>query len=225
MSIRLVKGQIISLENSDGTPLSDICVGCGWGAIVRNTGFLNLTKKIEEIDIDLSVVMYDGEGRLVDHLYSPLYRLDFLRRYGLPQGKVYSKDRALHHSGDERTGTTSPEQHYDNEVVTVDLDKISPEIHTIFFFLNNCGREDFLIIPNVHIRIYVGTPTKVNSVIASYRIPHSKHLAGTTAMVMGKLERSDNGWIFTAIGDAYSDPNICETIGRISQHYIHQTTI
>ena len=34
MAIRLEKGQRINLEKSNGSKLTDFCVGCNWGAIV-----------------------------------------------------------------------------------------------------------------------------------------------------------------------------------------------
>lgn len=142
MAINLVKGQRINLEKEGGTKLDRFCVGCNWGAIVTKV-FLGFGAKTTEVDLDLSCVLFDSEGKLCDHLYSPLYRLEFLVRYGLLPGKLDTLDGALHHTGDDRSGDTGGDDGLDNEIITVNLAKVNPKISQIFFFLNNCGKEDF----------------------------------------------------------------------------------
>ena len=218
MAIRLEKGQRINLEKGNGSRLTQFCVGCNWGAIVKN-GFLGLGKSVEDVDLDLSCVMTDKDGRLVDHIYSPLYRMEFLSRYGMPAGKADSNDRALHHSGDDLKGDQAGDDGLDNEIITVDLNRVSPDVDQIFFFLNNCGKEDFSQIPYASIRMYEGTPTKVKEVFASYDVAAEPQYRGKTALIMGKLYRRGGEWKFSAIGDAFPDPNICETIKRIVTTY------
>lgn len=219
MAIRLEKGQKINLEKNNGSKLTDFCVGCNWGAIVTPGGFLGLGRKTVDVDLDLSCVMFDSNGQLVDHIYSPLYRMDFLGRYGMPAGKLDSNDRALHHSGDDLQGDQGGDDGLDNEIITVDLNRVSPNVDQIFFFLNNCGREDFSQIPYASIRMYEGTPTRVKEVFASYDVAAAPQFAGKTALIMGKLYRRNGEWKFSAIGDAFPDPNICETIRRIATSY------
>lgn len=218
MAINLVKGQRINLEKSNGSKLTAFCVGCNWGAIVSG-GFLGLGKSVRDVDLDLSCVMVDSNGKLVDHIYSPLYRSDFLARYGMPAGKVDSNDYALHHSGDDRKGDQGGDDGLDNEIITVDLTRVSPKVDQIFFFLNNCGKEDFSQIPYASIRMYEGTPERVKEVFASYDVAAEPQYKGTTALIMGKLYRRNGEWKFSAIGDAYPDPNLCETIKRIVTTY------
>lgn len=219
MAIRLEKGQRINLEKSNGSKLTDFCVGCNWGAIVTSGGLFGLGKKTQDVDLDLSCVMFDANGQLVDHIYSPLYRLDFLGRYGMPPGKLDSNERALHHSGDDLQGDQGGDDGLDNEIITVDLSRVAPNVDQIFFFLNNCGREDFSQIPYASIRMYEGTPTRVKEVFASYDVAASPQYAGKTALIMGKLYRRNGEWKFSAIGDAFPDRNICETIKRIATSY------
>ncbi len=218
MAIKLEKGQRINLEKSNGSRMTQFCVGCNWGAIVTK-GFLGLTKNVQDVDLDLSCVMLDANGNLCDHIYSPLYRTDFLGRYGMPAGKVDSNDFALHHSGDDLKGDQSGDDGLDNEIITVDLNRVSPNVQQIFFFLNNCGREDFSQIPYASIRMYEGTPTRVKEVFAQYDVAAEPRYAGATAGIMGKLYRHNGEWKFSAIGDAYPDPNLCETIRRIVMNY------
>lgn len=219
MAIRLEKGQRINLAKNNGSRLTEFCVGCNWGAIVTSGGFLGFGKKVKDVDLDLSCIMVDAEGRIIDHIYSPLYRPDFLARYGMPPGKVDSNDRALHHSGDDLKGDQDGDDGLDNEIITVNLDRVSPAVDQIFFFLNNCGKEDFSQIPYASIRMYEGTPTRVKEVFASYDVAAEAQYAGKTALIMGKLYRRNGEWKFSAIGDAYPDPNLCETIKRILTNY------
>ena len=218
MAIRLEKGQRINLEKKNGAKLTDFCVGCNWGAITSG-GFLGFGKSTKDVDLDLSCVMVGADGKLVDHIYSPLYRNDFLERYGMPPGKVDSRERALHHSGDDLKGDTGGDDGLDNEIITVDLNRVSPDVQQIFFFLNNCGKEDFSQITYASIRMYEGTPARVKEVFASYDVAAQPQYAGMTALIMGKLYRRNGEWKFSAIGDAFPDKNLCETIQRIVRDY------
>lgn len=219
MAIRLEKGQRINLEKGNGSRLTEFCVGCNWGAIVKPGGFLGLGKSVQDVDLDLSCVMADANGNLVDHIYSPLYKTSFLSRYGMPPGKTDSAERALHHSGDDLKGDQNGDDSLDNEIITVDLNRVNPNVDQIFFFLNNCGREDFSQIPYASIRMYEGTPRRVKEVFASYDVAANPQYRGMTALIMGKLYRRNGEWKFSAIGDAYPDANLCETIRRIVTNY------
>jgi len=87
MAIKLEKGQRINLEKDSGAKLTRFMVGCNWGAlktgrkieVVDSEGFLGFGRKTHladeevDLDIDLSCVMVDANGQLVDTLYSPLY--------------------------------------------------------------------------------------------------------------------------------------------------------
>ena len=172
-----------------------------------------------DVDLDLSCVMVDANGNLVDHIYSPLYKREFLARYGMPPGKVDSVDRALHHSGDDLKGDQNGDDGLDNEIITVDLNRVNPNVNQIFFFLNNCGREDFSQIPYASIRMYEGTPARVKEVFASYDVAAEPRYRGMTALIMGKLYRRNGEWKYSAIGDAFPDANLCETIKRIVTNY------
>lgn len=218
MAIRLEKGQRINLEKNNGAKLTQFCVGCNWGSIIKN-GFLGFGNSVQDVDLDLSCVMLDANGNLCDHIYSPLYRKEFLDQYGMPPGKVDSNDRALHHSGDDLKGDQDGDDGLDNEIITVDLNKISSSVEQIFFFLNNCGKEDFSQIPYASIRMYEGTPEWVKEIFAQYDVAAESQYQGKTALIMGKLYRRGGEWKFSAIGDAYPDGNLCETIKRIITNY------
>ena len=221
MAIRLEKGQRINLEKETGAKLTNFCVGCNWGAIVKKT-FFGLSSSVVDVVLDLSCLMFDAEGKPIDHIYSPLYRFGD-RNVGLPNGKVDSVDHALHHTGDDTQGDQNGDDGLDNEIITVDLNKVSSQTNSIVFFLNiynnNEFSGDFSEIPYASIRMYEGTATKVHSVFAQYDVATKDNCRGMRALVMGKLYRRNGEWKFAAIGDAFEDRNIVQTIGRVMKDY------
>jgi tellurium resistance protein TerZ len=224
----LVKGERFNLEKSEGVKLTNFCIGVNWGAIEQSitekSGFLGLSRRTRtetvDVDLDLSCIMVDTNKKLLDHIYSPLYKPSFLQRYGLPDGKLDSNDRALHHSGDDREGDKGGDDGLDNEIITVDLTRIDSRAEQIFFFLNNVGNEDFSQIPYAKIRIYEGTPTKVINVYASYNVAAEAQYAKKQALLMGKLYKKNEEWKFSAIGDAFEDNFLGQTIQRILKSYV-----
>lgn len=218
--INLQKGQRINLEKSNGSKLTQFCVGCNWGAIIIPT-FFGLSQKVVDVDLDLSCLMFDSEGNVCDHIYSPLFR--FGDRTGLPNGKLDSLDKALHHTGDDTTGDQDGDDGLDNEIITVDLNRVDSKINSMVFFLNIYNnddfRGDFSEIPYASIRMYEGTPSKVREVFASYDVATKQNCFGKRGLVMGKLYRRNGEWKFAAIGDAFEDPSIVHTIARVIKDY------
>ena len=170
MAIKLEKGQRINLEKGSGAKLTNFCVGCNWGAITKKA-FFGLTTTTVDVDLDLSCLLFDEKGEVIDHIWSPLYNLG---KIGLPKGKLDSNDRALHHTGDDLTGDQGGDDGLDNEIITVDLARVSSNVNSIVFFLNiynnNEYQGDFSGIPYASIRMYEGTPSKVNEVFAQYDV-------------------------------------------------------
>ncbi|MGE6219441.1 TerD family protein [Nubsella zeaxanthinifaciens] len=219
MAINLTKGQKIDLRKTTGESLTNFCVGVNWGAI-ETKGFLGLSKKVQNIDLDLSCILIDENNTICDHLYSPLYRVDVLQQFGLPKGKLITVDGAMKHTGDDLEGDTGGDDGLDNEIITVDLNRIAANVSQIFFFLNNAGREDFSQIPYSKIRMYEGTPTQVKSEFASYNVSAEAQYAGKQSIIMGKLYKRNNEWKFSAIGDPTEDTFLGQTIHRIVRSYL-----
>ena len=48
MAIKLEKGQRINLEKETGAKLTNFCVGCNWGAIIKKT-LGHLQKRVDSI--------------------------------------------------------------------------------------------------------------------------------------------------------------------------------
>ena len=219
MAIRLEKGQRINLEKESGTKLTNFCVGCNWGAIIKKT-FFGLSTSVADVDLDLSCMMFDANGKVVDHIWSPLYNFEGK----LPKGKLDSCDRALHHTGDDLTGDQDGDDGLDNEIITVDLNRVNSNINSIVFFLNiynnNEYSGDFSGIPYASIRMLEGTPERPpKQVFAQYDVATKTDCIGKRALIMGKLYRHNGNWKFAAIGDAFEDQNIAMTIIRVARDY------
>lgn len=230
MAINLEKGQRINLEKSNGSKLTEFCVGVNWGAIVESvyerSGFLGLgSKRVQremDVDVDLSCVMTDAKGNLIDTLYSPLYNPQMFLTRGLPVGKDWSADGAMYHTPDDTAGDKGGDDGLDNEIIQIDLSKVRSNIDQIFFFLNifEPKKIDFAKIPYVQVRMFEGTPKKVKSVFAQYDVARESHFAGMNALLLGKLYRRNGEWKFAAIGDAFDDRyDLRNTVARILDNY------
>ena len=237
--IVLEKGQRINLEKGDGSKLTKFFVGCNWGAIEQKVGLLGLRSEEVDVDIDLSCIMLDATGNLVDALYSPLYNANIYPRFFknqipmLPVGADWSKDKSMYHTPDDTEGDKGGDDGLDNEIITVDLGIVNPTINQIIFFLNIFKPRgiDFLKIPYATIRMceYNGTQNdikSVKSVFAQYDVAKDSQFAGKNALILGRLYRHNGDWKFGAIGDAYDDAdgklpnsNLALTIKRILTTY------
>ncbi len=221
MAINLTKGQKIDLTKSTGEKLEKFCVEVSWGAIetIKKNLFGFGKKQIEDVDLDLSCILTDTKGKWIDHLYSPEYN-NFLRKNNIPLGKLDSKDRALHHSGDDRGQGGGNDF---SEVITVDLTQVNKEVDKIFFFLNiylNQGQSfDFADIPFAKIKMYEGTPSRVDKEHLSFDIVTDSSYKNKRALIMGKLYKRNDEWKFDAIGDAAEDKLFIDTISRILKSY------
>jgi tellurium resistance protein TerZ len=129
----------------------------------------------------------------------------------------------LRHSGDDRKGDQGGDDGLDNEIITVDLNKLNPSIEKIFFFINiylNQGQSfDFSHVPYAKIRMYEGTPQKVNSVFSEYDIATNPSFAKKGALILGKLYKRNGEWKFDAIGEPTDDKIFLQTIQVILDKY------
>jgi tellurium resistance protein TerZ len=204
MAINLQKGQRISLEKSDGAKLQNVCVGINWGAIEKK-GLFGFGKNKEAVDLDASCVLYDMGKKHVDVVY---------------YGNLKSRDQAIRHSGDDLTGDVNGDDGLDNEVITVDFTKLHPSVEYVAFVLNSFRGQDFGSIPYASIRIYEGTPKRVNDVFAKYDIANGPGFAGHVSMVMGVFYKKNGEWKFNAIGEPTRDRKLEETINTVKLNYL-----
>ncbi|MEL0628244.1 TerD family protein [Psychromonas aquatilis] len=200
MAISLQKGQKISLEKSNGSSLTNLCVGVNWGAITKK-GFFG-TKTVA-VDLDASCAVFDANKKLLDVVYF---------------GKLQST--GIQHSGDDRTGDTDGDDGLDNEVINVKLPQLPAAADQVVFVLNSFSGDDFKTIPFASIRLYEGTPTQVNSIHAVYDIANDEKFAGSVSMVLGKLYKHNGNWKFSAIGETTKDKKLEQTVKTVETAYL-----
>lgn len=204
MAINLQKGQRISLEKTNGTKLQQVCVGINWGAIEKK-GLFGFGSSKVAVDLDASCAVYNDNKQLQEVIYF---------------GNLASKDGSIKHSGDDRTGDTGGDDGLDNEVITVDLARLPASAGYVAFVLNSFQGQDFASIPFASIRIYEGSPTRVNEVFATYDIAHGAGFAGHVSMVLGVFYRKNGEWKFNAIGEPTKDRKLEQTVQTVTQSYL-----
>jgi tellurium resistance protein TerZ len=128
-------------------------------------------------------------------------------------------DGALKHTGDDLAGDAGGDDCLDNEIITVNLSRISSSVGQIFFFVNNCGKEDFSMIPYAKIRMFEGTAARVKEVFASYNVAAEPKFKGKCALILGRLYRKGSEWKFNAIGEPTDDVFVGQTVVRIAKEY------
>ncbi len=196
--INLKKGNSISLEK-DGQKLEYVYVGLNWGKIKKFWGFSE-----ENVDLDGSVSLFDANKQEIDTVYF---------------NKKESDDKAIKHSGDDVKGDSSKDEK-DNEVIKINLSKISSKAETIFIYLNSYRGHDFDSIPYANIRLLDGDDIKQKSVFATFNLASDPKFKDKVAMIMAKIVRKGNGWDFVTIGEPVETKKIGDTILLIQQRYL-----
>lgn len=189
MSINLKKGQKIDLRKTN-PGLSAIRVGLGWDPVNQGGGFLKSLFGSGNIDIDCdaSVFLLNEQSKPIDLVYF---------------GNLRTRNDSIMHTGDNLTG----EGEGDDEVILVDLDKISPKVDKLLFVVNiyDCVRrkQHFGMIKNAYIRMI---DAKSNSEIAIYNL--SENYNAKTALLVGLIYRHSGTWKFSAIGEGTNDTGL-----------------
>ena len=79
---------------------------------------------------------------------------------------------------------------------------------------------DFSVIPSATIGMFVGKPgCPPTQIFASYDVATKSNCQGMRALVKGKLDWRNGGWKFAALGDAFEDKSIVNTIVRVIKDY------
>ena len=187
--INLTKGQRIDLTKENGQKLERICVGVNWGRIIEKR-WLGGTKT-KPVDLDASIGIFDAQGRLIDKVYF---------------GKLTAP--GITHSGDDREGDTDGDDGLDNEIIEMDLTKVDPNASFLAIVLNSFTKIDFGKIPYASVRIYEGTPSRVDEVFAQFNIAGDPDVAGKVCMILGGVYRNGDQWKFNSIGQGTSDRSL-----------------
>ena len=192
MPINLRKNQIISLSQEDPN-LKKIMCGLGWD-LGKKSG------KTQLYDLDSYVICLNSAGKLSD-------RKDIIYFNNLSH-----RSGAIVHQGDNITGIGDG----DDEIVTVDLTELPPEIGRIVFVINiyRCipRKQDLSQIENAFVRL-----VNLNNEreLARYNLS-GKAYQGMTGMVLAEIYREDNEWVMEAIGKGFKANELDEIIARLN---------
>jgi len=200
--INLTKNSRISLEKN-GSQLKEISIGLDWGSI-QHSYFFGLLKDSTAVDLDGSVSLFAGDKQEIETVYFH---------------NLKSRDGAIKHSGDDRVGDSSADNK-DNEIIYINLEQINPKVTSIFIYLNSYKQQDFASIPYAKIKIVEGKNHNPQQTFATYNIASDETYIGYVSMIMGKIEKLNNNWTFTALGDPIKAKNIKETVMLIQDRYM-----
>ncbi len=176
MSVSLTKGGNVSLTKSE-PGLEKIIVGLGWDA---------RTTSGADFDLDASVFMLTDAGKVRSDK-------DFIFFNNLK-----SEDGSVEHMGDSRTG----EGEGDDEVIRVDLTKVSTDIAKLVFTVSiyeaETRQQNFGMISSASIRVLNNAN---RNEITRYDL--SEDASTDTSMIFGEVYRHNNEWKFKAVGQGY----------------------
>jgi stress response protein SCP2 len=181
--VSLRKGQSVSLTKTGAAPLSKVRMGLGWD-----------TGNNENIDLDASCILYNAKGQDIDKVW-------FMSKKG-DGGNV-------RHQGDNLTGAGEG----DDEVINVDLAKMSSKVQSLVFVVNSFSGQKFTEVRNAFCRLVDDTN---NQELVRFDLSDSKPQTG---LVMCKIQRGEGGWVMTAIGE-FHDGKTVRAMVQPSAHYL-----
>ena len=189
MAIDLNKGGRINLSKSNPT-LTKLAVGLGWKPNQFSTG--------SQFDLDASVFLCktgaDGSAKLVGDDYFVFYN-----HTSEPQGAVV-------HSGDSKDGSLNID--FGNgvevdEIVSIDLAKLSPEVDEISFIVTihdaDVRKQNVGQVSN---SVIVLRDDVSGEVLAKYLLEDDFSME--TAVQFGSLVKKDGSWTFKAVGAGFN---------------------
>lgn len=177
MAISLQKGGNVSLTKTD-PGLTNATVGLGWDA--RSTDGA-------AFDLDASVFLTGDSGKVLSDAHFVFYN------------QKTSPDGAVVHSGDNLTG----EGEGDDESVSIDLPKVTPDVTRIVFAVTiheaESRNQNFGMVRNAFMRVL---NKDTNTEIARFDL--SEDYSIETAMVFGEIYRHSGEWKFKAVGQGFA---------------------
>lgn len=165
--VSLQKNQTVSLVKGGRPLLSQVKMGLGWEPAFRG----------KDIDLDASVIAYDGNRKHLDSCYF---------------GKLSILGGAVKHSGDNLTGEGAG----DDEVITVDLGRIPAEATGLVFTVNSFTGQKFTEVAKAYCRLL---DAATGEELVRFDLTGAEPQTG---VMMAKLIKQFSGeWEMTAMGD------------------------
>ncbi|MFE7611559.1 TerD family protein [Streptomyces celluloflavus] len=165
--VSLQKNQTVSLVKNGQPLLTSVKMGLGWEPAYRG----------KSIDLDASVIAYGPDRKKVDNCFF---------------GKLSILNGAIQHSGDNLTGDGAG----DDEVITVHLGGLPPEVTGLVFTVNSFSGQKFSEVAKAYCRL---TDARTGEELVRFDLTGSEKRTG---VMMAKLIRQFSGeWEMTAMGE------------------------
>jgi tellurium resistance protein TerZ len=168
--IELTRGQEMPLVRADGRTLGRLRMGLGWDK-KPGAGFIGTGAP--DVDLDASAVQFAG-GQLFDIAF---------------YNHLATRDGAVVHLGDNLTGRGEG----DDEVITVDLEKVWPTVDTMLFLVSSYQGQTLEWVRSAYCRIVDEDDDELARFTLTEGVPR-------TGFMMVKLFRDDDRWRLRAIG-------------------------
>ncbi|MEV0295217.1 TerD family protein [Nocardia sp. NPDC050710] len=179
------------LENEGDTGLAFVTMGLGWDPV----GGRWLGGGKPDIDLNAAAVLFAGES-LVDVVYHE---------------QLMSEDGSVRLLGDSTTGAGEG----DDEVITVDLTRLTPTVTAVIFIVTSYSGQPFEQIGNAFCRLVDG----MNGIeFARYELDGGH---GATGFVMGTLTRSPRGlWQYRPIAETMQAKHPVEAVPQLAPYLV-----
>jgi stress response protein SCP2 len=182
--VSLTKGGRVSLVKTGGPPLVEVMMGLGWDPAKRRAN----------IDLDASVLAFDGSGQLLATVW-------FMNR-GEWNG-------ALRHGGDNLTGAGEG----DDEQIYVDLDRLPTEVVNLVLTITSFRGQRFTEVKNAFCRL---VDTRSGAELVRYNLSDAQ---ASTGVVMALLRRTaPSRWEMRAIGEFHDGRTVKDLLAPATQH-------
>lgn len=191
--VSLTKNQTISLSKASPA-LSQLTFGLGWDPLrAKKKGLFGglFSGNASSIDLDASCILLDKSGNVLDTIWF---------------GELKSRCGAVVHSGDNLTG----EGEGDDEVIRVDLAKLSANVEYLAFTVNSFRGQNFNEVENARCRVL----DQNNQELARYELTEQ---GSHTGIVIASLSRHNGEWNFTAHGQPAQGRTIEDMTSDVSR--------
>lgn len=169
--IELTRGQTVRLAAADGSPLGRIRVGLGWDK-ERTAGFIGTGAP--EVDLDASAVQF-AAGQLFDLAF---------------YNHLATRDGSVVHLGDNTSGRGEG----DDEVITVDLDRVHWPVDRIVFLVSSYQGHALEWVNRAYCRVTDEQDVELARITLTAGVPQ-------TGVALAVLVRDDGGWTMRAIAE------------------------
>jgi tellurium resistance protein TerZ len=169
--IELTKGQELDLTTEDGQPLGRVSMGVGWDK-EGTAGFAGSGRP--DVDLDAAAIQFSGQQ---------LFDLAFFNN-------LRTRDGSVVHLGDNLSGRGEG----DDEVITVDLQRVHGPVDTIVLLVSSYHGHALEWVRNAYCRLVDDRDVELARFTLTLGVPE-------TGLVMAKLFRSGDGWRLRAIGE------------------------